>query len=972
MAERSHLKLLIFGVTFLVILLIVAGLFFYHIEEKIILEEKTSELKAIAELKIHELRLWRQGRQRDAEYTSRRPRTIQEVRDFISHPEDSSIRKIIAERLEMLKRIYQYDEVDIVDRSGKVLFSTEPKILRLDPSFLPALTEADTTGLTRMSDFNICSIHQKVHVLTISPLIDQGKIFAFLVLQDDPANYLYPLIQNWPANSETAETILFEQDGDSVFHLNELRHLKKTALKLRIPLTDTMVPAVKAIRGATGIVEGTDYRGKKVYAYISRIEDTPWFMISKMDRSEMFREARIRGIFILALLVIFISFVILLSAYFYHVRQKNKFEELYKKEKLMLGKLAESEAIFKSVFESSNVGKSLTHVSGSVEPNAALCAMLGYTKEELELKRWQDLTPPEEIAGIEEIIDALLSGEADSARFYKRYIRKDGSMISADVSTVIRRDEQGKPLHFITNIIDISEQVRSTEALRKSEERFAIAFRSSPYAITLTKANTGEITDVNKGFVKITGYSREEVLGNTTVDLNLWENIQDRKDVVSELMQKGEVRDREFSFRIKNGTIICGIFSAELILIDNERFVLSSINDITKRKKIEDELVTAKEKAVESEQLKSIFLANMSHEIRTPMNAILGFSSLMNDASFSEEEREVFMHRIQNAGQRLLQIINDIIDISKLESSQLKIHKEPCQLADLLYHSLDEIQTSGLLNKKPGVTLAVDLPGELENMTIMTDGIRVQQVITNLLSNAAKFTKEGTIIAGVKKISEDEKHILEFYIKDTGKGIPPEKLEMIFERFRQAEEKEYHQGTGLGLSITKGIIEVMGGTIRVSSHLNQGTTFYFTIPCEPVAPVEPPSGDTPSLSPLLKGKVIVIAEDNHDSYLYLKNLLTPTQATLVHCPNGEKLMHFLSENHADLIILDLKMPRKSGLECLKEIRQKKLPVRVIVQTAYAFPDDKQQCMEAGSDAYLAKPFDKTDLLDKVRKVMSRS
>lgn len=399
-------------------------------------------------------------------------------------------------------------------------------------------------------------------------------------------------------------------------------------------------------------------------------------------------------------------------------------------------------------------------------------------------------------------------------------------------------------------------------------------------------------------------------------------------------------------------------------------FVSHQISISIQRKKAELELNSALEKAQESDRLKSVFLANMSHEIRTPMNAILGFSDLLGQADSTPEETRRFTEIIRNSGSRLMHLIDDIIDLSKLEANQIRITKSICQVNQLMQNTLTSFSNHEFLKRNKGLEMKLNLSGIKVPTETITDGIRLGQMLDNMISNALKYTTEGTIELGVEQIEQNGSPWLRFFVSDTGKGIPPDKLPIIFERFRQVEEHEYHEGAGLGLSISKALIELLGGELKVESEVGKGTLFSFTIPYEaPQAPVLSAPSHQENIPFPLKGKKILIVDDDPDSVYYLSVLLHETGAVLTIARDGALLMDMLQKEVPDLILLDINMPGKTGYECLEEIRVNGYSVKIIAQTAYAMAEEKLRCMELGCQAYLAKPFTKKELLESIKNVL---
>jgi signal transduction histidine kinase len=379
-------------------------------------------------------------------------------------------------------------------------------------------------------------------------------------------------------------------------------------------------------------------------------------------------------------------------------------------------------------------------------------------------------------------------------------------------------------------------------------------------------------------------------------------------------------------------------------------------------------LIAAKLKAEENDKLKSIFLSNMSHEIRTPMNAILGFSGLLGEPGIKDSDKAYYIDIIKTSGNRLMQVINDIIDLSKLESNQLSISKSFCNLSEIFRNSFESFDQSELLQKKPDVELVLNLPeNEIE---LYSDCQRLQQVLDNLLSNAIKYTERGKVETGYRLRYEAGKEVIEFFVRDTGVGIPKELRDIIFERFRQVEEDMFHEGAGLGLSISKGIIELLGGRIWLNSEPGSGTTFYFSLPYDKSDYISTRTNKS-EMEPLdLTGKNIIIAEDDYNSFAYLKILLEDLNANISHAENGAILLKMLEDIEPDLILLDISMPEMTGFEFLQKVNLRELKTKIIAQTAYALSDEKEKCFKLGCHGYISKPIYKAKIIKEICRVLN--
>jgi PAS domain S-box-containing protein len=397
--------------------------------------------------------------------------------------------------------------------------------------------------------------------------------------------------------------------------------------------------------------------------------------------------------------------------------------------------------------------------------------------------------------------------------------------------------------------------------------------------------------------------------------------------------------------------------------------ILKLSKDISEQKKLEYQLTIAKEKAEESDRLKTAFLASMSHEIRTPMNAIIGFTDLLSDPDFSKEEKDEFIELVNNNGNILLRLIDDIIDIAKIEAGEFNVDETECHvnkiISEVIVASKDNLKRQG----KETIELTSYLASSSENFAIISDPTRFRQIITNLIGNAQKFTMTGKIEVGYLIKNNDillgDELFIQFYVKDTGIGIPEEKREIIFDRFKQADDtvSKKYGGTGLGLTITKKLVNLMGGEIWVESEVGKGSTFYFTLPYKPIESKEEflESTDKKLDHIDLSGKTILIVEDVESNFNLLKTVLTKNNAKIIWAKDGKQAVDFCRAKSVDLVLMDIKLPILDGYNATERIKQTTKNIPIIAITAYARENDKLKSIQAGCDEYIPKPI-KTDLL----------
>lgn len=391
--------------------------------------------------------------------------------------------------------------------------------------------------------------------------------------------------------------------------------------------------------------------------------------------------------------------------------------------------------------------------------------------------------------------------------------------------------------------------------------------------------------------------------------------------------------------------------------------IVGSARDVTQQKKTESELITAKERAEESDRLKSSFLANMSHEIRTPMNGILGFISLMQEPGVTPDEQQAYYEAVKTGGDRLLNTINDIIELSRIDSGEMLINNIDTNVSEMLLmlHSTfaQEARSKGLqfINKESE---------PLEQVMIYCDRSKLYGIMSNLIKNAIKYTKKGSIEMGF--MTESDR--IRFYVKDTGIGIPKNRQKDIFDRFVQVDgsRTRVYEGSGVGLSLSKAYVEMMGGSIWVDSGDEEGSTFFFELPVHPVKKVVPENEeiDLKPLSDSEPGLRILIVEDDPNSFEYLSLILQRSNHRVFHTYTGFEAVELCRQhNKFDVILMDVKLPGIDGYETTRRIRDLGFDHPIIAVSAFAFSEDQQRAIMAGCNDYITKPVNKDSLLSKL-------
>lgn len=483
---------------------------------------------------------------------------------------------------------------------------------------------------------------------------------------------------------------------------------------------------------------------------------------------------------------------------------------------------------------------------------------------------------------------------------------------------------------------------------------------------------------------------------NILMELDAKYNLQAKEKQIQLLSEDQELKDTEHKklifwnalLLIAALFLISGIYFIHSRMRFNGRINRQLIEEIAQRKSMEEEihrhqvhlealvedrtidLKVAKDKAEESDMIKTAFLANMSHEIRTPMNAIVGFSNLLLDLDSTEAEKIDFVKQINSNSEILMNLINDIIDISIIESGQIKIKHTTFCISELMQDLLSLFEQEKRKINKDHIRITLEFDPSLISLFILADINRFKQVISNLISNALKFTNQGSIVIGFK---QSNSHNILFYVKDTGIGIDPDNHEAIFERFSKFNsecEKMLFPGTGLGLAICHDLVQLMGGNIWFDSVVNEGSSFYFTLPAlssEKEADFYP-SGEHLSASELnLTGKTIIVAEDVVSNFKLIKAFLKHTRVNLLWAKDGKEVLNMLRNHTVDLILMDIQMPILDGIKTTETIRKMNYKTPIIIQTAFALNNEIEKSYSVGCNDYITKPIKKEDLIEKILK-----
>lgn len=639
---------------------------------------------------------------------------------------------------------------------------------------------------------------------------------------------------------------------------------------------------------------------------------------------------------------------------------------------------------FQALIEKAPDGIVLIDSTGNFKyASPAARKMFGYSATDLMDKNPSELTHPDDLMMVLNEFNNVYQDPGYSPTIQYRFLAQDGKYRWVE-STFTNLIPDPNVEAVVINFRDITfrkefelqlmEEKRRTE---ESEARFRALHAASFGGIVIH--DKGLITECNQGLSDITGYSYEELIGMDGLNLI-------HKDCRKEIMEKIEMQyEKPYEAKgvRKNGDVYPVRIQGTPIPYKGKTVRSTEFRDITQEKITENlirekneelekknkELIEAKNKAEESDRLKSAFLANMSHEIRTPMNGILGFSELLKEPDLTLIDREKYIEIIERSGIRMLNIINDIIDISKIESGLMEISISEININEQLQFIYNFFKPEAV---RKGIELSYSLPSVPEEIIIHSDREKIYAILINLVKNAIKFTDKGYIKFGVST----GESFLEFFVEDTGIGIPEERKVAIFERFIQAdiEDKAAYQGAGLGLSITKAYVEMLGGKIDLETEEGKGSKFIFKIPYDN----KKEENKNKLTDETLKSEIniprnlkILIAEDDETSDRLLSLLLKDYSNDIIHTSSGKETIEICRNNpDIDLILMDIKMPDLNGYEAAKEIRKFNNNVKIIAQTAYGLLGDEAKAIQAGCDYYISKPIGKAKLNSIISKILT--
>jgi PAS domain S-box-containing protein len=626
--------------------------------------------------------------------------------------------------------------------------------------------------------------------------------------------------------------------------------------------------------------------------------------------------------------------------------------------------LSVSEARFRSYFELPLIGGAITSLDkGWLEVSTGLCTMLGYSPEELAAMTWAEMTHPADLAADVAQFERVLAGEIDSYSLEKRFFHRSGAVVWTSLSAGCVRRPDGSVEYIVAMLQDITAHKQAEDALREAEQRFRRMFERHQAIMLLIDPRSGAIVNANAAAAQFYGYPLDRLHRMNIHEINALP-----PDKIDEEMANGVSENRNyfiFPHRLADGEVRTVEVHTSPVDIGGRVLLFSIIHDITGRRQIEEALVIAKERAEAANRAKSSFLANMSHEIRTPLNAVLGFAQVLGRDPGLTADQQHGLTIIRRSGEHLLTLINDILDMAKIEAGRMTLQVAPFDLPQLI-GEVESIFRERARERGLALTVASRVPQRV----VSGDAQKLRQVLLNLVGNAVKFTTTGSVSVAVTAVDHER---LRFAVTDTGMGIAPTELVQLFEPFTQtASGRTVQEGTGLGLALCHQYVRLMGGELTADSTPDRGSCFTFTLPLPVVDNnAEPTPGRVaPPVLGLLPGQPVcrvLIVDDRRDNREPLRALLEqvnpqPPVLDVREAADGREAVAIWEQWQPQVIFMDMRMPVLSGEEATRQIkaRMQSRPAAVqsvvVALTASAFDENRDWFLACGCDEFVCKPF----------------
>ncbi len=821
------------------ILLLILVIIYTSREKKRLIINSINEIESVAKIKSDQVERWQREKINDAKLIFDNLALVEQIEAFFIKTNNTRERTSLTQFLHSLNINYDYRSAVLLDAGGKMGLAVPATDTMIGDNLKKRVREVIADPRISLSDIHSAPAAEYAHLDLVVPMMMPLKydsvLSGLLVFRIDPAEDLFPALASWPTPSAASECLLFSINNDSVTYLNDPKDFENGIYEIKNYAGDLEFAAIRNQRTGQNYVRGYDYRGMEVIETVRHISGTEWYLLAKKDISEILYGFKRETTLIWMILFVVLAALAAISYLIIRFTRARFYREKYLEELNKQALIKHFDFIIK---HGSDIILLLDHDMKIVEANDRAIETYGYPRETVIGMNVAELRTPESVPLLaKQIQEVDIKGSSYIETTHKR---SDGTTFPIEVSVRTVEVEGIKYYQCIGR--DITERKNVEKEMTENNKKLNTIINNLRGVVFLCKDDSEwTMKYISDGIYELAGYLPNEFIDNKIRSFNSIIFPDDKKNVRDEIhkaLSTGYLYSIEYRIITSAGNIRW-VWERGRGYYEEDKLVALEgfISDITDRKRIEDELIKAKDKAEQSDKLKTAFLHNISHEIRTPMNAIIGFTTLLDSPEITDETRKQYIDIIYQSSNQLLSIITDIVDISNIETGLVKISRSEVNLNNIIRNLFEQYR---LRAHQQNLKLLYTTHLGNTEANVLTDETKVIQVMSNLLNNSLKFTKKGSIEFGYVLRGET----IEFFVSDTGIGIGQENQDKVFERFYQVESPNSKQfsGTGLGLSISKAYVELLGGTMWLISKEGEGSLFCFSIPY--YTPSSPEKGRT--------------------------------------------------------------------------------------------------------------------------------